>query len=84
MQVNKEAMEESYNFYFLVQICGGLVEAYRVCEQYGGIKLTIPKKEHKRVVVKELILRNVSESEILKHIPISKTTLYNIKKELEC
>ena len=73
--------EDTKNFCFLVEICGGVMEAYNACEKYGGIHITIPKKEHKRVVAKELLKKGVSYREIARRLHISKRNVTRIKKE---
>ena len=73
--------DDTKNFYFLVEICGGIMEAYNACEKYGGIHITIPKKEHKRVVAKELLKIGVSCKEIANRLHISKRNVAKIKKD---
>ena len=76
--------ENTKNFYFLVEICGGdILKAYKACELFGGITLTIPKKEHKSVMIKELLKANVKEAEIQAHLHCGMRTIQRFKKELK-
>ena len=75
--------DDTKNFYFLVEICGGIMEAYDVCERFGGIKIVIPKKEHKRVIAKAMLEKGVSYREIARHLGISKGNLLKIKRKLK-
>ena len=76
-------IENTRNFCFLVEMCGGVMEAYDVCERFGGIKIVIPKKEHKRVIAKAMLEKGVSYREIARHLGISKGNLLKIKRKLK-
>jgi hypothetical protein len=72
------------SFSYLLDLCeGNIYLAYRICENYGGCRFTIPSKQHKRVVAEKALSEGKGIGEITQATGLHHRTIERITKELQ-
>ena len=70
------------NLAFLIEMFNGDVfKTLVACEKFGGLNISIPKKTHRKILLKELIKKGESLEEIAKKTKIDKDTLQEYLSE---